>query len=179
MRLRRVSTGVMCLLIAVAAAACTGGSTRSVDRKPIAHVLIDPNGSIAGIAPGEPRAKVEAQLGEGTTVSHRMRSSSGRAFLQERIRYPRSGLTVLYVRPQGKPEAVFAVFTASPRYHTRDGLHIGSSLADAQHADEIRCSPQLGTRFACQGGLGFEKPVSGFDVRDGHVVRFALVAVAD
>ena len=35
------------------------------------------------------------------------------------------------------------------------------------------------TYFACQGGLGYEKPVTSFTVRDGKVVRVFMAAVAD
>jgi hypothetical protein len=125
------------------------------------------------------RTKVEKLLGGGATVPRRRRTSSGREYVLERVAYASSALTILYVQPRGKPEVVFGVFTPNPRYHTRDGLRVGSTLSAARHADGIRCSPQLGTRFACEGGLGFEKPVSAFYVIDGRVVRFGLVAVAD
>jgi hypothetical protein len=32
---------------------------------------------------------------------------------------------------------------------------------------------------ACQGGLGYERPVTSFTVRGGRVVRVFMVAVAD
>jgi hypothetical protein len=167
-------------LMVVASAACTDSSSAdSAAGRFAATVLIDPTGSIGGIVPGETRAQVETQLGEGSVMSHAMRSSSGRPFLLERIRYIRSALSILYVRPEGKPEVVFGVFTTSPRYHTKDGLHVGSSLDDARQTDGIHCSAQIGSRFSCDGGLGFEKPVTAFDVSDGRVVRVMLAAVAD
>jgi hypothetical protein len=42
----------------------------------------------------------------------------------------------------------------------------------------VRCLYQV-THFACQGGQGFEKPVTSFTVRNGRVVRAFMAAVAD
>jgi len=77
------------------------------------------------------RTKVEKLLGHGATVSRRRRTSSGREYVLERVAYARSALTILYVQPRGKPEVVFGVFTANPRYQTRDGLRVGSTLSAA------------------------------------------------
>jgi len=57
-------------------------------------------------------------------------------------------------------------------------LRVGSTLAAARKTPGIRCSSQV-TYFACQGGLGYEKPVTSFTVRDGKVVRVFMAAVAD
>jgi hypothetical protein len=73
---------------------------------------------------------------------------------------------------------VFGVFTRSPRYHTADGLRVGSTLAQAHREHGIRCYDQPGY-LACQGGLGYEKPIVSFTVRGGRVVRVFMAAAAD
>jgi hypothetical protein len=77
-----------------------------------------------------------------------------------------------------RPAFVFSVFTTSPRYYTADGLRVGATLAQARHEPGIQCSPQRGYS-ACQGGLGYEKPITSFTVKDGRVVRVSTAAVAD
>ena len=73
---------------------------------------------------------------------------------------------------------MFGVFTTSPRYHTADGFGVGSTLAQARQEPGIRCYAQR-SYFACQGGLGYEKPITSFTVRNGEVVRVFMAAVAD
>jgi hypothetical protein len=77
-----------------------------------------------------------------------------------------------------RPSSVAAVITTSTRFHTADGLGVGSTLSQARAERGIRCFDQT-TYLACEGGLGYEKPVTSFTVKNGRVVRVFVVAVAD
>ena len=57
---------------------------------------------------------------------------------------------------------MFGVLRTSPRYHTPG----------------VRCFYQV-THFACEGGRGYEQPVTSFTVRHGRVVSAFMAAVAD
>jgi hypothetical protein len=165
-------------MVAVAA-----GCARSSHAQPPAgradpNTLIDVTGAIGGIHARETQARVEHVLGHGTLVSAVTRHPKTGAYSLLRVSYPAAGLLVVYVRDSHRPAVVFGVFTTSTRYHTASGLRVGSSLADARHTPGIRCYYQV-QFFACQGGLGYEKPVTSFTVRDGRVVRVFMVAVAD
>jgi len=142
---------------------------------------IDVTGAIGGIHAGDPRTAVERRLGAGMVIStrsrHQPKRHGGNGTLTT-VRYPASQLVVLYVARANRPAEVFSVTTSSPRYHTAVGLRVGSTLAQAQHEPGIRCTAQPGY-VACQGGLGYEKPVTSFTVKDGRVVRVSMAAVAD
>ncbi len=94
------------------------------------------------------------------------------------MRYPASSLVVVYFVPAGRPGRVAGVLTDSPRYRTADGLHVGSTLAQARREPGIQCTYQPGY-YACQGGLGYERPVTSFTVRGGRVASVFMAAVAD
>jgi hypothetical protein len=169
--------------VALALIAAAAGCGRSAQAQPPAgrpdpNTLIDVTGAIGGIHARETRARVEHMLGHGTLVSAVTRHPSTGAYSLLRVSYPAAGLLVVYVRDFHRTAVVFGVFTTSPRYHTATGLRVGSSLADARRTPGIRCFDQV-QYFACQGGLGYEKPVTSFTVRDGRVVRVFMVAVAD
>ena len=157
---------------------CSSGSSSGVTGKSDANTLIDVTGSIGGIAPRQPRSQVEGVLGPGDVVSRTTRHQKTGTYTLTRVRYVASSLTILYVQSGKQPARVFGMSTASPRYHTADGLRIGSSLSAARREHGIRCSEQL-SYVACQGGLGYEKPVTSFTVKDGRVVGVFVVAVAD
>lgn len=137
------------------------------------------NGVIGGIHTRATRTAVEKRLGAGTTISTSTHKQKiGGTYTLTRVRYPGSQLVVLYVAPLGRPAQVFGVFTTSPRYHTADGLRVGSTLAQARREPGIRCYYQV-SYFACQGGLGYEKPILSFTVKNGRVVGVFTAAVAD
>ena len=142
------------------------------------NTLIDVRGAIGGIHAGEKRARAERILGRGKVISTTTRHPKSGAYTLTRVAYPASGLVVMYVQPSQRPPIVFAISTTSRRYHTESGLRVGSTLAEARKTPGIRCSSQV-SYFACQGGLGYEKPVTSFTVRNGKVVRVFMAAVAD
>jgi hypothetical protein len=167
------------LLVAVPSGCSFGSSSNSSGGRVDPDTAIDVNGAIGGIHTRDTRIAVEKRLGAGTTISTSTHKQKiGGTYTLIRVRYPASQLVVLYVASASRPAEVFGVFTTSPRYHTADGLRVGSTLAEAQHELGIRCSAQQ-SYFACQGGLGYEKPIVSFTVRDGRVVRVFTAAVAD
>jgi len=174
-------TLVACVAVALVAATagCAGSAhTRPAAGTPDPNTLIDVTGSIGGIHARETQARVEHMLGPGVLISALTRHPRTGTYSLRRVSYPAAGLLVVYFRTPHRPAAVFGVFTTSPRYHTAGGLRVGSSLADARHTPGIRCYDQV-QYVACQGGLGYERPVTSFTVRGGRVVRVFMVAVAD
>lgn len=156
------------------AAGCSGGHGGGrVDP----NTSIDITGAIGGVHAHETRSAVERLLGPGQVLSRVTRPGPPRYALI-RVRYPASGLGVWYDQARRGPPLVAAVFTSSTRYRTPDGLRVGSTLAQVHREHGIRCYAQRGY-LACQGGLGYQKPITSFTVRDGRVVRVLMVAVAD
>jgi hypothetical protein len=142
------------------------------------NTAIDPTGSIGGIRAGETRPAAERVLGAGTQLSESTGRNSTGAYKLERVSYRTSGLVLVYTQAADGPAQVFAVYTASRRYRTPGGLGVGSTLKVAEHTRGIQCSAQL-AQFVCEGGLGYEKPVTVFDVRHDRVYRVFLAAAAD
>jgi hypothetical protein len=147
--------------------------------------LIDPvHGVIGGVAVRETRTRAELLLGTGTLVAHHEEmDGSGRPYEVEDVRYASSGLDVEYLSPVGASRRgrVWAVFTRDGRYHTADGLHAGSALADARRERTLTCSnlsPAMGYAD-CQGGLGTGQPLTNFQVRGGVVGLVVAVSDAD
>jgi hypothetical protein len=158
---------------------CARGSSDLPSPKPDPNTIIDVTGSLGGVKPREARAQVEHLLGPGVVISTTTRHRKvGGTYTVTRVRYPASQLVVAYVNAGTRPSSVFSIFTASTRYHTAGGLRVGSTLSQARAEKGVRCSAQ-NFDFACQGGLGYERPVTGFTVEPGRVVRVFVVAVAD
>ncbi|HYX87063.1 MAG TPA: hypothetical protein VE777_19005 [Gaiellales bacterium] len=141
--------------------------------------MIDVTGSIGGVAPRQTRSHVEGLLGPGEVVSTSTRHPKAGGTSN-----PHAGaLSGIWAHRRLRAEWAEAsvgvgIFTVRRRYHTVDSLRVGSTLAAARHEDGIRCTAQP-SYAACQGGLGYEKPVTSFTVKDGRVVRVFVAAVAD
>ena len=165
---------------AILASGCLlGSSPQPLAGSPDPDTSIDVNGAIGGIHTSDTRRQVEKRLGAGKTISTSTRQRKvGGDYTITRGLYPASQLVVWYAGSSMRPPLVVVILTSSPRYHTADGLRVGSTLAQARHEPSIRCSAQL-SDFRCEGGLGYEKPVTGFEVKDGRVVRVFVAAVAD
>ena len=166
------------LILLLVSSGCAVGDRSGRDQTVDPHTLIDVRGTIGGIHAGETRPLAERILARGKVISTTTRHPKSGAYRLARVEYSGSGLVVMYAQPSHRPPIVFGIFTTSRRYHTESGLRVGSTLADARKTPGIRCSSQV-TYFACQGGLGYEKPVTSFTVRDGKVVRVFMAAVAD
>jgi len=142
--------------VLAAAAACSSGHGAAA--RPDPNTSIDVTGAIGSVRALELRPAAERLLGGGEVVSSVTRHprKSG-PYTLTRVRYPASGLTVIYTeRPHGTPRVV-EVFTSSARYRTADGLGVGSSLAKARREPGIRCFAQPGY-VACQGASATRSP---------------------
>lgn len=157
------------------AAACSSG--HGAGGRPDPNTTIDVTGAIGGVHAHESRSAVERLLGRGQVLS-RVRRPGSPPYTLIRVRYPASALGVWYDQVKGGPPRVAAVFTRSPRYRTADGLRVGSALARARREPGLTCAQQTGY-VDCEGGLGYQKPVTSFMVRGGRIVRIAMFAVAD
>jgi hypothetical protein len=90
----------------------------------------------------------------------------------EYVRY-KDGLEVVYVSATAAQRAkgrVIAVLTTSSRYRTKDGVGVGSSLADVRAIRGIEC---YGT-YDCQHGNTHNKPGTGLAIRGGRVWRIVV-----
>jgi hypothetical protein len=186
---KRVVIGLVALVAAggalALALAVRGGNESSIGDP---QRLIDPvHGVIGGVRVRETRAAAERLLGSGTLVKHHREQGGSQSgpvtFEVEQVHYASSALDVIYVEPLGKPAQarVFAILTHDRRYHTPDGLRAGSSLAAARREKALTCSNLMPSEgYAdCQGGLGYERPVTNFQVRGGVVAQVAAISVAD
>jgi len=173
---------VVCVaVLAMAAASCASGratATGSKGRRDSERVIVV-GGALGGVRAGETRTAVERLLGSGQTDSvTRHHYPRRRDVTLYRVRYGASGLTIVYGQAGAGRERVAGVFSTSPRYHTTTGLRVGATLGIARHRPGIRCTAQEGY-VACQGGRGFEQPVTSFTVRNGRVVQVFMAAAAD
>jgi hypothetical protein len=162
--------GMLRALLAVSIlAAALGGAAQAAE---VARsTLIVPPNRIGGVRLQESRARVDAALGRATGVRV-VRSSSPRVIS---VDYPEAGLTAIYSIVAGTPR-VAALITGDPRYATRSGVHVGSTLAATRRAPGMRCFNGGAT---CQQGLAYEKPGVVYSLIAGRVTRIAVVAVAD
>jgi len=163
------------VILALVSSGCAAGRQQKADP----HTLIDIRGAIGGIHAGETRTQAERIIGPGRIISTTTRHpNGGAAYTLARVAYPGSDLVIMYTRTSHRRPIVFAISTTSRRYHTAGGLRVGSTLAQARGTPGIRCTDQV-AYVACQGGLGYEKPVTSFTVRNGKVVGVFMAAVAD
>jgi hypothetical protein len=171
---------VLIFVLPLLISGCAWGSSASAPLgKPDPNTTIDVTGSIGGVKAREPRVRAERLLGPGELVSTTTHHQEvGGTYTLTRVRYTASQIVIVYITAAARPSIVFGIFTSSPRYHTADGLHVDSTLSQARHESGIHCFNQV-SYFACQGGLGYEKPVTSFTVEHGRVVRVFVAAVAD
>jgi hypothetical protein len=156
-----------------------GSSAASGSGRADSNTSIQITGAIGGVHPGDSRTTVDHKLGSGTTISTKHHHQPvGGDYTLTTVAYPGSQLVITYAGSADRRARVALISTTSSRYRTPDGLGVGSSLAKARREHGIRCSPQPGY-YACQGGLGYEKPVTSFTVKNGRVVRVFVAAVAD
>jgi len=172
---------VVCMtMVAMAAASCASGGATATGSKVRrdSERLIVVGGALGGVRGGETRTAVERLLGSGQTDSVTRHHYPRRDVSLYRVRYPASGLTIVYGQAGAGRERVAGVISTSPRYHTTTGLRVGATLGIARHTPGIHCTAQRGY-VACQGGRGFEQPVTSFTVRNGRVVQVFMAAAAD
>jgi hypothetical protein len=132
--------------------------------------LIVPPRTLGGISVGDGRRQVEARLGPGRRLGippHVLR-----------MRYARWGIDEIdyYVPAPGREPRVIVVTTRDPRYHTRQGVRVGSPLSLVSSAAGMHC---YNSGADCQQGLAYRRPGVVYHLRDGRVRTIALVAFAD
>jgi hypothetical protein len=144
-----------------------------------AATQIDLAGSIGGVYANESKQAVDAMIGSGVVQvgPGTTQQSMEHPFL--RVYYNAADLTVIYALRPGRDPQVFEVITTNSRYKTATGLGVGSTLDQARHTPGITCTPGPNGESDCQGGLGYQKPVTSFTVKDGHVVHVFMAVVAD
>jgi hypothetical protein len=171
---RVVVLGAAGLVLAVIVTGYSWASSRSQEQgTPDPNTSINVDGSIGGVQPRETRSRVEHLLGPGQLLS-----TTAGSYTVTRVSYPASDLLVTYVHSGSSPDQALGISTTSSRYHTADGLRLGSTLAKARAEAGLTCYYQP-TEWDCEGGLGAEKPVTVFTVKAGRVVRVLVLAVAD
>jgi len=121
--------------------------------------LIVVDRSIGGISLGEPRTSVERSLGPGTRRSGSYFYFGGR-------------LLVNYVYKVGPPtKRVQSIRTTWSGFHTRSGIHVGSSLQDARRLLHAGCG---GPNEACNVGHGPGGPGTMLWMHHGKVAWILL-----
>jgi hypothetical protein len=123
--------------------------------------------SLGGIRLGEGKAGVDAALGSGTPAS----SSGGLTV----IGYPAAALVVSF-----KNDRVFSIATGDARYHTADGVGIGSAVAVVRKLLNVSCLDLGDGAFDCKvddsGGSG-TPPLIDFQGGNGKVQRVEVQSV--
>jgi hypothetical protein len=151
--------------------------------------LIVPTTSIGGVAIGERRTDVEHLVGAGNSRTN----SYGATY----VHYDAYGLTVVYDRGLkingtiSNDQLVVQVSTTSPRFRTRSGVGVGSTLAMLKHVAPVVCTrrhhrtlgePQLrGRDIRAKNGLECALGTTAFFLIDRKIdaIRLAALVTAD
>ncbi len=163
--MRRLSC-VSLLCVGLVVAACGSSSSHA----PRVAIVIDK--SIGGVSLKERRSAVERTLGHGVVVKTEDQKPPEPPAHVEVVMYP-DGLEVVYVSRTAAQRArgvAIAVLTKSSRYRTKEGVHVGSSLADVRQIPGIKCDGGND----CQHGNTHNKPGTGFAMRGGRVWRIVV-----
>jgi hypothetical protein len=130
------------------------GGTASDQRLPQIRLIVLGD-SIGGIRLDEPRRSVEKAFGHGT--------SGRRGF----VSYFGGRLVVDYWFHDGLTTRVESLETRWGGFHTRSGVHVGSSRQELR-ALQVSCSD---SRCGLAAGKGPDAPGTGFTMRRGKVVQ--------
>lgn len=157
------------LLLPLTASACGGG--QAGDRS----IVLDR--SIGGVALKEKRSEVERRLGDGVVVRTQDQKPPEPSLHVEQVKYPKQGLEVVYVSRDATPlerarGRVYFVRTASPRYRTTQGIHVGSPATSLRSISGLTCFT-----VECQHGYhanGLPGTTFRIDAPHGHVLYIAL-----
>jgi hypothetical protein len=156
-------------LVAVAVALAglgTGCVGSGGDRNGSPSSVIVLNKAIGGVRLGERRASVASVLGE-----------SGRAVIQSkpsgppdvRVSYPSAHLTAVFAG-NGSGGKVIGLLTNSRRFHTSEGIRVGSPVSKVRALPGAQCSA---SGSQCQ--LGFTSaPGTIFVLQGGHVTSVEI-----
>jgi hypothetical protein len=158
-------TRTLLSLAVIASLLCAGAATAGTTRPGIAL-----GHRIGAVAFAEPRSEVTKTLGRGVEASvggHRLRF------------YRRPGIYVQYARSAGGQFAVI-VLTRLPRYRTRSGVGVGSSLRQLRSRIGVTCDvPGYPTQCSHQGA-NVNRPLTVFNLDAAkRVVEVALAPGGD
>lgn len=110
--------------------------------------------SFAGLALRETRDQIEAAIGEKADRSQTMSDMKDPHWAQ--VEYPKHGLSLVYEKDHAEVIGTSAAYPYPPsarRYHTTDGVHVGSPEADVKEIPGVVCK-ELGHgssfRFICR-----------------------------
>ena len=144
-------------LLAVASAGLSGcGGSNSHERAPENRLIVLDH-SIGGIRLGEPRRSVEKAFGHGTSKRRGLVSYFG------------GRLLVDYWFHDQLTTRVGDLETRWSGFHTRSGLHVGSSREELRALQVVCSDGQCG-----RAGPGPDAPGTGFTMRHGHVAQIEL-----
>jgi hypothetical protein len=136
--------------------------------------LIVPTTSIGGVAIGDRRTDVEHLVGA--------RNSRTNSYGVTYVHYDAYGLTVVYDRGLkingtiSNDQLVVLVSTSSPRFRTRSGVGVGSTLALLKQVAPVVC-----TRLRAKNALECDLGTTAFFLISGkiHAIRLAALVTAD
>lgn len=154
------------LTVVVAVLAGVWASTGDAGTRP--GIVLDHR--IGPVSVGEPRSQVTKSLGRGVPVR-----VSGNQFRF----YRKVGIYVLYPPhpPKGVEQRVAVVETHSPRYETRSGVGVGSSLGQLRQAIHVKCFGYPVPSQCQHGYSAFNKPGTSF-LMDHTTKRVKAIAIA-
>jgi hypothetical protein len=126
---------------------------------------------IGAVTFAEPRGEVTKALGRGVPASidggHRLRF------------YRRTGIYIQYASSRGKQFAVI-VLTRSPRYKTRLGVGVGSSLDQLRSRVGVTCERPSSPSQRSHQGANINRPLTVFNLDAAErVVEVALAPGGD
>jgi hypothetical protein len=174
---------VLVLLLPVGLAGCGSGSiptppdttvrtsTLAVGGPPQRGITLDHR--IGPVSFRESEPKVTKALGDGVSA----------LFSRHRVRfYPNAGIYVDYAPgpPNGKPKIAIIIVTRSPRYKTRSGVGVGSSLQQLRRSVKVTCYPAVRPGTCQHERANINLPFTVFNLDGtGRVTQVAVVLGGD
>jgi hypothetical protein len=162
-------------LLGLILAGCGGSSGSPVH----ANTLIVLDRSIGGVALTEKRGDVERTLGEGYLLRVEDQKPPEPRLHFETVLYS-NGLQVGYISLNADARSlsrgrVGYLLTRSPRFRTREGVHVGSTAAELHSIQGVTCG-NLGNIDCRHGGRIHNQPGTFFKLSgpQGVVVRIAI-----
>jgi hypothetical protein len=162
-RIRLLGGSLVAVALASLGSACVGSGGAA--KGPPSELIVLSN-AIGGVTLGERRAVADNALGEhGSAVVQLM--PTGPPLV--RVSYASAELTAVFAG-NGSRGTVIGVLTDSRRFHTTDGIRVGSPVSKVRALPGAHCSA---SGSQCQ--LGFDSaPGTIFVLQHGHVARVEI-----